>query len=58
MKLVHPASAQYLVGNASDRKTARGSPPMAAMSLSPRARQRWPTAFGECHSRRKCTPSR
>jgi hypothetical protein len=35
-----------------------GSPPMAAMSLSPRARQRCPTDSGGCQSRRKCTPSR
>ena len=45
-------------GNAKDRKAAMGSPPMAAMSLSPRARQRCPTDSGGCQSRRKCTSSR
>jgi hypothetical protein len=45
-------------GSARDRNAALGSPPIAAMSLSPRVRQRWPTASGGCHSRRKCTPSR
>jgi len=40
-------------GNASDRKTVTGSPPMAAISLRPRTRQRLPTTSGGCHSRRK-----
>ena len=31
-----------LRGKASDRNAAMGRPPMAAMSLSPRVRQRWP----------------
>ena len=54
---VHPTLRQ-LGGSASERNAARGIPPMAAMSLSPRARQRWPTESGGCHSRRKCTSSR
>ena len=33
-------------GNASERKTAKGRPPMAAMSLRPRVRQRRPTTSG------------
>ena len=45
-------------GSASERKTASGSPPIAAMSLNPRTRQRCPTTLAECHSRRKCTFSR
>lgn len=45
-------------GNARERKAATGSPPIAAMSLKPRARQRCPIDSGECHARRKCTPSR
>jgi hypothetical protein len=45
-------------GSASERKTATGSPPIAAISLNPRVRQRCPINCGECHSRRKCTPSR
>ena len=44
-------------GSPRERKQASGSPPMAAMSLSPRARQRWPTAAAGCHARRKCTSS-
>ncbi len=47
-----------VVGTANERKAAIGSPPIAAMSLNPRARQRRPTTSGGCHSRRKCTPSR
>lgn len=42
-------------GTASERKAALGRPPIAAMSLSPRTKQRWPTDSGECHSRRKWT---
>jgi hypothetical protein len=53
-----PQDCLNLRGKARDRNAAMGSPPMAAMSLSPRARQRWPTASGRCHSGRKCTPSR
>lgn len=45
-------------GTAKDKKAAIGTPPIAAMSLSPRVRQRCPTDSGGCHSRRKCTPSR
>ena len=45
-------------GRARDKKIATGSPPIAAMSLSPRVRHRCPMNCGECHSRRKCTPSR
>ncbi len=45
-------------GRASERKAAIGSPPMAAISLSPRARQRCPTTAAGCQSRRKCTFSR
>jgi hypothetical protein len=48
---IHPCRS--LPGTASDRKAARGIPPIAAMSLSPRARQRWPTESGGCHARRK-----
>jgi hypothetical protein len=44
-------------GTASERKTASGSAPIAAKSLRPRARQRWPADSGGCHSRRKCLPS-
>lgn len=40
-------------GQAEDRKAATGRAPMAARSLSPRARVRWPTDSGECQSRRK-----
>lgn len=47
-----------LAGRARQRNTAMGSPPIAAMSLNPRVRQRCPMNCGECHSRRKCTPSR
>jgi hypothetical protein len=45
-------------GRARDRKAATGSPPMAAMSLNPLLRQRWPTAFAGCQSRRKWIFSR
>ena len=45
-------------GSASERNAATGSPPMAAMSLSPRARHRCPTDSAECQSRRKWIPSR
>ena len=45
-------------GSPKDRKQASGSPPMAAMSLRPRVRQRCPTAAGGCQARRKCTFSR
>ncbi len=44
-------------GSARERNAAKGSPPMAAMSESPRVRQRWPMESAGCHSRRKCTPS-
>ena len=44
-------------GRASDKKAAIGCPPIAAMSLSPRARQRCPIDSGECQSRRKWMPS-
>src|SRR5580704_16722983 len=40
---------------ARDKNAARGSPPMAAISLSPRVRQRRPTNSGGCQSRRKWT---
>ena len=43
---------------ASERKAASGRAPMAARSLKPRARQRWPTLCGGCQSRRKWTFSR
>ena len=33
-------------GSARERKAARGVAPIEARSLNPRARQRWPTAFG------------
>ena len=46
------------LGRARERNAACGSPPMAAMSLRPRVRQRQPTTSGGCHSGRKCTPSR
>ncbi len=42
-------------GRASERKAASGRAPMAARSLRPRARQRWPTLCGGCQSRRKWT---
>ncbi len=45
-------------GVARDKKAATGAPPIAATSLRPRARQRCPIDSGECHSRRKCTPSK
>ena len=45
-------------GKARDRNAATGSPPMAAISLSPRVRQRCPTVSGGCQSRRKWIPSR
>jgi len=40
-------------GSANERKQAKGSPPIEAMSLNPRARQRCPTLAAGCHSRRK-----
>ena len=42
-----------LRGIASERNAATGSPAIAAMSLSPRARHRCPTDSAECQSRRK-----
>ena len=44
-------------GKPKERKAASGRAPMEAMSLSPRARVRWPTDSGGCHSRRKCLPA-
>jgi hypothetical protein len=46
------------LGTAKERNAATGLPPMAAMSLSPRVRQRCPTDSGGCQSRRKWMPSR
>src|SRR6185312_5706268 len=45
-------------GSARDKNAALGTPPIAAMSLRPRARQRCPMHSGDCHSRRKWTFSR
>ncbi len=45
-------------GIASDKNTAMGSAPIAARSLNPRARQRYPTDSGGCQARRKCAFSR
>lgn len=42
-------------GNASDKNATSGRAPMAARSLRPRARHRWPTLCGGCQSRWKCT---
>ena len=53
-----PGSARVVGGSARERKAASGCAPIAARSLSPRARQRWPADTGECRSRRKCRPSR
>ena len=47
-----------LPGSARERKAATGSPPIAAMSLNPLARQRWPTDSGGCQFLRKWIPSR
>jgi len=44
-------------GTAKERKAAIGVPPIAAISLNPRVRQRCPTTSGECHSWRKWIPS-
>ena len=44
-------------GSASDRNAATGRAPMAARSLSPRARARWPTDSAGCQSRRKWRPA-
>ena len=44
-------------GKPMERKAATGRAPMAARSLSPRAKARWPTASGGCQSRRKCLPA-
>ena len=45
-------------GRARERKAATGSPPIAAISLSPLARQRWPTDSGGCQFLRKWIPSK
>ena len=50
--------ASMSAGRARERKAARGVAPMAARSLRPRARQRWPTDSGGWRSRRKCRFSR
>ncbi len=45
-------------GSAIDKNAARGSAPIAAISLNPRASVRCPTERAVCQSRRKCRPSR
>ena len=52
-----PLPAVSSRGKAKERKAATGRAPMAARSLSPRAKARWPTASGGCQSRRKCLPA-
>ena len=44
-------------GTASERNAAKGRAPIAAISLSPRARHLCPTASGGCQPRLKCTSS-
>ena len=44
-------------GNPNERKAAMGRAPMAARSLRPLAKARWPTDAGECQSRRKWRPA-
>ena len=51
------ALASIGAGSARERNAASGVAPIAARSLSPRARQRWPTDSGGCKSRRKWRPS-
>ena len=47
-----------LSGNAKLSRKQRGLPPMAATSLTARARHFQPTTSGGCLPRRKCEPSR
>ena len=53
-----PPTLRQTPRNGQERNAASGSPPMAAMSLSPRARQRWPTVSAGCHARLKWIFSR
>ena len=48
---------RWISGRARERKAARGLAPMAARSLRPRARVRWPMEAGGCQARRKWRPS-
>ena len=56
-KAVGPGLLQVARQRQGEKNSYR-APPMAAMSLNPRVRQRWPADSGVCQSRRKWIPSR